>query len=103
MEYSSPSPLKLSQIINEKLLYSVQSVMSTFELMKNNNSISLYFFGENIDDFNPLRFNVLKDKIDLLLLYKSQYDLNAYDWYELGNSGNNLINYVVKESFRKVI
>ena len=63
--------------------------------VKNN----LYTFGHI---GTPLDFNTLAKKLDILKLYKSQYDLNAFDWHDQDNKNNNLMKYVVSEGFCKV-
>jgi LmbE family N-acetylglucosaminyl deacetylase len=55
---------------------------------------NLWVFGEWM---MPLSFNTLKAKIDTLELYKSQCDLNAFDWYDQVNPDNNLGKYVGSE------
>lgn len=61
--------------------------------LKLNNS---YQFGSSI---KQLPFSLLKKKMEILTLYKSQYDLQAFDWFDSNDSSNRLMNYIVSEHF----
>lgn len=63
-------------------------------------SNNLYTFG-HID--NPLSFSRLQGKIFLLgSVYKSQADLNTYDWYSSIDPDIKMIRYVSYEGIRKI-
>jgi len=60
---------------------------------------NLWIFGT---DLRPLSFSALKDKLDILSLYKIHGDLGVWDWYDQNDPSNHMMKYVVSEGFRRV-
>jgi hypothetical protein len=54
----------------------------------------------NLGSYMP--FKILESKINMLHLYKSQYDLNAFDWYNQNDLSNTMMNWIVFENSTKV-
>lgn len=82
---------------NEMGEYGHSQHKSLNKIVSNITTKNLYCFG-SAGDGSPLPFRILKDKVELLSMYDSQYALDAYDWSD-GNSC--MIKYVANESFMK--
>ena len=59
----------------------------------------IWTFGSNME---PLPFKKLRDKLSLLKMYKSQYDLDAYDYRNQENHEVYLMKWIVNEGFEKI-
>lgn len=53
-------------------------------------------------DISILQFDVLKEKLDILSMYKIHGALGVWDWYDQNDPTNTMMKYVVSEGFKKV-
>jgi len=61
---------------------------------------NLYEFGHL--DGSLLTFENLKEKLEILSMYKIHSNLGVWDWYDQEDPTNTMMKYVVSEGFKKI-